>query len=71
MVDPELSPGKAQQLPRISTEEVSRGDSVVLILGTYVRHQKQHSFCDCPGCTTVRKLIERGMDNGWQFPFEE
>ncbi len=71
MIDPELSPGKAQQLPRISTEEVALGDSVVLILGLYAKHQKRHSNCECPGCTTVRKLIERAMKKGWQFPFED
>jgi hypothetical protein len=71
MSDPELSPGKAQQLPRISTEEVALGDSVVLILGMYAKHQRKHSHCECAGCKTVRKLVERAMKKGWQFPFEE
>jgi len=71
MVDPELSPGKAQNLPRISTEEVALGDSVVLILGMYTKHQKQAGNCECSGCKRVRKLIERAMKKGWQFPFEE
>lgn len=71
MIDPELSPGKAQQLQRISTEEVALGDSVVLILGMYARHQKKEAHCECRGCKTVRKLVERAMNKGWEFPFEE
>ena len=49
MVDPELSPGKAQSLPRISTEEVALGDSVVLILGMYTKHQKRTGHCGSTG----------------------
>lgn len=66
----ELSPGKAQQLPRVSTEEVALRDSVFLTLGMYAKHQGKKGHCDCPGCRTVRKLVERAIEKGWKFPFK-
>ena len=70
MDDPDLSPGKAQQLKRISTEEVALGDSVFMTLAMYAKHQEKHAHCECTGCKTVRKLIERALRKGWRFPFD-
>lgn len=67
---PELTPGKAQQLPRVSTEEVALRDSVILALGMYAEHQKKKGHCECPGCRTLRKLVERAIEKGWKFPFK-
>ena len=44
---------------------------MVLILSMYAKHQKKRSHCECAGCKRVRKLVERGMKKGWQFPFED
>jgi len=66
----ELTPGKAQQLPRVSTEEVALRDSVLLTLKMYAKHEGKNGYCDCSGCRTVRKLVERAIEKGWKFPFK-
>jgi len=57
----ELTPGKAQPLRRISTEEVKRSMDVTDALDRYARHQKRRGFCECDHCKLIRDAVQQAI----------
>lgn len=58
----DLTPGKAQRLRRISTEEVKRSLDVSDALDRYARHQKRKGQCECDHCKMIRTAVQTALD---------
>lgn len=59
----DLTPGKAQPLRRISTEEVQRSLDVTDALDRYARHQKRRGHCECDHCKMIRATVQQALDD--------
>ena len=59
----EITPGRAQELRRISTEEIQKDLDVIEALDRYHRHRKKKGHCGCDHCVRVRRSVEREFES--------